>query len=414
MSIQLVRHLLSIGVVLAIAAFAAGQETPSPTAKPMFDPTELKPLAPEQYADDASSERTADEIEALYPPGEQPEAVRMLVTILRKSDIGPNGGWFGPAQTRYTWPWLAERCGLAADAQAITREQFPGPDAAWKVLDRNGDGSIMPSDLDWSPQNPWVQQAYLVSRLFRRMNAAGNGRLSRAELDKFFEAASGNKDHLTLGDFRDALLTMSYLPGDDPSRETLVRGFFANELGSLYEGPRLNEPAPDFALKTPDGDETYELSNLVGQQPVVLVLGNFTCGPFRAFYPEVDAVFEKQKDGAKFLMVYVREAHPTDGWKMESNTRSQVAVAQPKTLAERAAVCDQFCERLAPGMPVVVDDVTDKVGNAYSGMPARMYVIDTAGKVAYQSGRGPFGFKVGEMEQALWMARLEGAGDRKK
>jgi hypothetical protein len=36
-----------------------------------------------------------------------------------------------------------------------------------------------------------------------------------------------------------------------------------------------------------------------------------------------------------------------------------------------------------------------------------MYVIDTNGKVAYKSGRGPFGFRVGEMEQALAMALLE-------
>ncbi len=51
-------------------------------------------------------------------------------------------------------------------------------------------------------------------------------------------------------------------------------------------------------------------------------------------------------------------------------------------------------------MPVLVDEISDPVGNAYSAMPARLYVIDTAGKVAYKSGRGPFGFKPGEMEQA--------------
>ena len=61
-------------------------------------------------------------------------------------------------------------------------------------------------------------------------------------------------------------------------------------------------------------------------------------------------------------------------------------------------------------MPVVVDDVNDAVGNAYSGMPARLYLIDRAGKVAYKSGRGPFGFKVGELEQALVMALLEAGG----
>jgi alkylhydroperoxidase family enzyme len=34
-------------------------------------------------------------------------------------------------------------------------------------------------------------------------------------------------------------------------------------------------------------------------------------------------------------------------------------------------------------------------------MPDRLYVIDRDGKVAYKGGRGPFGFKTNEMEQAL-------------
>jgi hypothetical protein len=49
-------------------------------------------------------------------------------------------------------------------------------------------------------------------------------------------------------------------------------------------------------------------------------------------------------------------------------------------------------------------------------MPARLYVIDSKGKVAYKGGRGPFGFKPGEMEQALVMSLLESspAGEPKR
>jgi hypothetical protein len=68
---------------------------------------------------------------------------------------------------------------------------------------------------------------------------------------------------------------------------------------------------------------------------------------------------------------------------------------------------------LAPEIPVVVDDLNDPVGTAYSGMPARLYVIDAKGRVAYKSGRGPFGFKPGEAEQALAMALLEATGGRR-
>src|SRR5262249_44856289 len=83
--------------------------------------------------------------------------------------------------------------------------------------------------------------------------------------------------------------------------------------------------------------------------------------------------------------------------------RVGVAVAQPKTYAERTVVATQCHRLLKPSMPLLVDEINDSAGNAYSGMPARLYVIDREGKVAYKSGRGPFGFKSGEMEQALVM-----------
>jgi hypothetical protein len=40
-------------------------------------------------------------------------------------------------------------------------------------------------------------------------------------------------------------------------------------------------------------------------------------------------------------------------------------------------------------------------------MPARLYIIDRQGKIAYKSGRGPFGFKADEMEQSLLMLMLD-------
>jgi hypothetical protein len=56
---------------------------------------------------------------------------------------------------------------------------------------------------------------------------------------------------------------------------------------------------------------------------------------------------------------------------------------------------------------LLVDEQDDRVGHTYSGMPDRFYVIDRKGRVAYKSGRGPFGFLPGEMEQALIMLLLD-------
>ena len=163
------------------------------------------------------------------------------------------------------------------------------------------------------------------------------------------------------------------------------------------------------SVATPDGKNKIQLKSLIGKKPIVLVLGNFTCGPFRSMYSEVENVIGRYRDRAEFLMVYVREAHPSDGWAMESNAKVGVAVTQPKSNDERAKVCQQFQTKLKPTIPVVVDGVDDRVGHAYSGMPARLYVIDPSGKVTYKGGRGPFGFRAGEMEQALAMTFLESA-----
>ena len=158
---------------------------------------------------------------------------------------------------------------------------------------------------------------------------------------------------------------------------------------------------PDFTLKTNDGKAEITLSKLIGPKPVVLVFGNFTCGPFRSQAGNVEKLYQMYKDRATFVMVYVREAHPTDGWSMESNDRVGVSLAQPKTYDERVKVAQTCGKSLDLGFPMLVDTMDDTVGARYSGMPSRLYLIDHDGKVAYKSGRGPFGFKPAELEQSL-------------
>ena len=92
---------------------------------------------------------------------------------------------------------------------------------------------------------------------------------------------------------------------------------------------------------------------------------------------------------------------------MASNDAVEISIAQPRTFEERLGVANQCHAKLQMNIPLLVDEMDDRVGHAYSGMPSRLYIIDTAGEVAYKSGRGPFGFKPGEMEQSLLMLLLE-------
>ena len=118
-------------------------------------------------------------------------------------------------------------------------------------------------------------------------------------------------------------------------------------------------------------------------------------------------MYARYKDQVDVYAVYIREAHPTDGWRMRSNDKVGVALAQPKTQAERNLAASECCQSLRLTMPLLVDTIDDQVNRAYSGFPDRLYLIDRQGKVAYKGGRGPYGYKPRQLEQNLLLMLLE-------
>jgi hypothetical protein len=333
---------------------------------------------------------------------DHPEWVDMLTDILNDAPMGPQYGWFRTAATQTRFDWESTRKRLDRDGDGkVTREEFRGPAADFRRLDHDLDGSVTAADFDFSKAPPYPP---IGAMLFSRADRDGDGKVTREELDALFNRAdSTGQGFLSQTDLIEAFTMPSGPPGSAgmPSKATLVRGLFKQELGSLQPGPKLDETAPDFTLRTNDGEREVTLSKLVGPKPVVLIFGNFTCGPFRVQTGNIEKLHHRYKDRATFVMVYVREAHPTDGWRMESNDRVGVAIPQPRTYEERVGVAQACGKALKLSFPMLVDTIDDRVGGQYSGMPGRFYLIDKAGKVAFKNGRGPYGFKPAELEHAL-------------
>ena len=89
------------------------------------------------------------------------------------------------------------------------------------------------------------------------------------------------------------------------------------------------------------------------------------------------------------------------------NVRFDIKIEQPKTQGQRNEIATTCGTSLGLTMPVLVDEMDDRVNRAYSGFPDRLYLIDTEGKVAYKGGRGPFGYKPRELEQTIVMMLLD-------
>ena len=111
-----------------------------------------------------------------------------------------------------------------------------------------------------------------------------------------------------------------------------------------------------------------------------------------------------------FYLVYIQEAHASDGWQVGINDEQGVVYEQPKSADEREAVADACVLGLNISIPTLLDDMSNDVDRAYAALPDRLYLVGPDGRVLYRSDPGPWGFKPDELEAAI-TGILEAAGD---
>ena len=116
---------------------------------------------------------------------------------------------------------------------------------------------------------------------------------------------------------------------------------------------------------------------------------------------ELEELYDRHGDEVAFFIVYIREAHPEDGWVLADNRREEIALADPTSLEERADAAEACVVRLRTRIPVLLDDVDDAVALAYGGWPDRLSLIGVDGRVAFLGERGPDGFKPEEIAHAI-------------
>ncbi len=115
----------------------------------------------------------------------------------------------------------------------------------------------------------------------------------------------------------------------------------------------------------------------------------------------MEQLHSQYEDRVEFFVVYVQEAHPADGWQVESNITENVLFRQHRNYEEREAAAQSCTLGLHISVPTLVEEMDNTIDEAYGAAPERLYLIGKDGRVVYHGGAGPHFFDLDELDEAL-------------
>ena len=164
----------------------------------------------------------------------------------------------------------------------------------------------------------------------------------------------------------------------------------AGESLSHYDSkaPRQDEPAPDFTLTDIDG-KIVRLADLVGDKPVVIQLGSYSCPVFRYRRFDVQKLQRDYEGRVDFVVIYTQEAHPVDAinpyadriWNPAINRMAGVNVPEHESLDGRREQASVAYEAMELNSRFLIDNMNNSTWSEYGAAPSAAYVVDVNGIV---------------------------------
>lgn len=113
---------------------------------------------------------------------------------------------------------------------------------------------------------------------------------------------------------------------------------------------------------------------------------------------------DPRKMRAKFLTIYIAEAHARDEWwlpKMPKHEEGgRACIVQHKNIESRIYAAESFVEDFSLKFEVVCDSMDNDVYKLYNCWPERVFIIEK-GVVVYEGGVGPFYYNLSEVKDWL-------------
>lgn len=115
----------------------------------------------------------------------------------------------------------------------------------------------------------------------------------------------------------------------------------------------------------------------------------------------LNEIYETYKDQSEFFLIYIEEAHPSNGWQTPQNLYDEVIYTAPTSDDERAEIANACQIGLDLKMPMLIDSIDDQVLNRYYSKPIRLFLVDPAGTLVFNGAPGPHGFDPEAWEEAI-------------
>lgn len=154
--------------------------------------------------------------------------------------------------------------------------------------------------------------------------------------------------------------------------------------------PATGDPAPPFTLVDLNGDDVA-LNDLIGE-PLVLIVGSYTCPMFRFRQRWIRDLTEDYEGRANIVIIYATEIHPVGApspatgaeWDVCANLLGGVRLGQPSSLDARRERAMYAKDEMDLETLVLIDDMDNAVWDAYGRGGAPAYVIDGEGRIVHR------------------------------
>jgi len=181
----------------------------------------------------------------------------------------------------------------------------------------------------------------------------------------------------------------------------MLKGLWRFIFLDINKKTKLGAKAYNSPLFSVDGKKCFRLldTSKCGR-PLVINFGSSSWRPFLTKLREFGEIVRDFADIADFVIVYIEEAHPSDGWAFKNNYN----IPKHQTQADRCAAAQLLLSHNPP-CPVAVDSMLDAANLAYGASPERLYIIRD-NRIVYQGGPGPFAYNIKEVR--VWLENYSG------